>query len=746
MHQLVLKAQQWVNSTYSGVAGFQPVLEDGRTGWATVRALVRALQHELGIIPPSGTFSPVTLQALTAAWPAVDAGTPEPRIVKIVQCGLYCKGYNGSGISGTYDSTTSAGVKRLRTDMGVDGAFSRDGVVPKVFKALLTMDAHVLTAGGSRRIREIQQWLNATYVGRQDFFVIPCDGHFSRDVQKSLLRAIQFELGMSNAAATGRFGPATQAGLMSQAVLGAGAVDSGKRFVHLFQAAMTFNGWDVPFDGKYTTAVADSVAEFQEFARLLPGNGIAGYQTWASLLASNGDPARRGTACDCVTEITPARAGTLKAEGYGTVGRYLTNAPDATVNMKIQPGELAAITSAGLSVFPIYQPSARTRGYFSPEQGAEDALTALEAAREHGFARGTTIYFAVDFDALDSDVTEWIIPHYRALAAHMGHYGGDFRTGVYGSRKVCGRLAREGLTVSSFVSDMSTGFSGNLAPLPADWAFDQISTITVGTGPAGIEIGNDVASGRDAGQSSFEPPVTAGRQLDVRFDTSRRAELLDELVTCLASVDVGDMPLVWPNSTEHALDAVLRQDALITGLSQVYRMRKALIQTCVFWATRKITPEDALADLAVMAYYGYRAELRAWHESPPRRRAMTPAPTPPFPQKDDTPTGAAQILARTAIAARNHAIGTGLIAGEPLDPDDWQVMRSVWRRLREDAQHNVSTVPLLLIKDAHDASAGEDLLADDASRLCEVPSRCYGWGPEPARVYEVFEKYNARTR
>ncbi|MCW2877285.1 MAG: hypothetical protein JWQ95_1385 [Sphaerisporangium sp.] len=747
MDQLVLRAQQWVNSVYGNVAGYRPIPEDGRTGWATMRALVEALQHELGITPLSGTFGPATLQVLTAAWPVVDADTPSPNIVKIVQCGLYCKGYNGSGISGTYDSITGTSVTRLRTDMGVDGAFPAGGVVPKVFRALLTMDAYVLADGGSGRTREIQQWLNSAYVSRQDFFVIPCDGRFSRDLQRSLLRAIQFELGMESAAATGRFGPATQAGITSQAVLGPGAVDSETRFVRLFQAAMILNGWDVPFDGEYTTDMADTVAAFQEFARLLPGNGIAGYQTWAALLVSNGDPTRRGTACDCVTEITPARADTLKAEGYGTVGRYLTNSPNSSLNKRIQPGELDTIAFAGLSVFPIYQTGGHTPDYFSPEQGAEDALAALEAARDHGFVRGTTIYFAVDFDAVDGDVTGRIIPHFRRLAAHLKHYGGDFSAGVYGPRDVCGRLAREGLTVSSFVSDMSTGFRGNLGfPLPADWAFDQISTITVGTGPGSVEIDNDVASGRDPGQSLFVPPVTSAHPLDVRFDMSRRDELLDDLMTCMASMEVHEMPLIWPNSTEHSLDMVLRQDALITGLSRVYRMRKALIQSQVFWATRRITPEDALADLAVMAYYGYRAELEAWQASPPERRATTPPPTAPYPRKDDTSTGVGQIHARAAIAARNHAAGAGVIASEPLDPDDWQVIRSVWRRLREDPEYNISTVPLVLLTCADETGAGGDPLAYDASRLVDVMDRYSGNGSELAHIYEVFETYNASTR
>ncbi|MFC4590356.1 glycoside hydrolase domain-containing protein [Sphaerisporangium corydalis] len=751
---MVLRTQQWVNSVYEKVTGYQPVPEDGRTGWATVRALVRALQHELAVTPLSDTFGSATLDALTARSPVIGAGTANENLIKIVQGALYCKGYDGSGISGTYDLATGTAVAAVKTDMGVDGAFPAPGVVPKVLRALLTMDAYRQVKGGSARIREVQRWLNSAYAGRRDQPIVACDGRFSRDAQRALLLAIQYELGMDDDTATGRFGERTQAGIREQAVLGPGATDGEKRFVRLFQSAMIVNGWDLPLDGSCSPVVADTVLLFQQFARLLPANGIAGYQTWASLLVSHGDATRRGTACDCVTAITPERAGTLRAEGYTTVGRYLTNTPGTTFNKKIQPGELDAIAAAGLTAFPIFETGGRTSGYFSPEQGAEDALTALEAARGHGFARGTTIYFAVDFDAQVGDVTQRIIPYFRSLATRMKHYCDEYRPGVYGSRDVCGRLARDGLTVSSFVADLSSGFGGNLGfPLPDDWAFDQISTITVGSGSGGIEIDNDIASGRDAGQAAFAVPPRASAPLDTGFDMSRREALLEDLAAYLASIGMADKPLVWPNSTEASLDTVLRQDSLITGLSRVYRMRKALIQSPMFWETRRLTAEDALADLAVTAYYGYRAELEAWHELPPGERTTTPVPVPPFLQKDDASAGSGRIFARTAIAAHNHAVGAGLIEGEPLDPDDWHVMRDIRRRLRDDPEYTAGTMPQVIAMAASEAGVDADPLSYDTDGLSAVLARYHGtgeqaeqYGRELSGVYAVFEKYNATLR
>ncbi len=57
-------------------------------------------------------------------------------------------------------------------------------IIPKVFKGLLTMDAYVLLPGGTSAARTVQQWLNATYLARQNFFVMPCDGLYSRNTQR----------------------------------------------------------------------------------------------------------------------------------------------------------------------------------------------------------------------------------------------------------------------------------------------------------------------------------------------------------------------------------------------------------------------------------------------------------------------------------------------------------------------------------------------------------------------------------
>ena len=55
--------------------------------------------------------------------------------------------------------------------------------------------------------------------------------------------------------------------------------------------------------------------------------------------------------------------------------------------------------------------------------------------------------------------------------------------------------------MSSFVADMSTGYSGNLGyRMPTNWAFDQIKEYTIGSGSGAIAIDKNIASGRDPGR------------------------------------------------------------------------------------------------------------------------------------------------------------------------------------------------------------------------------------------------------
>ncbi|WEV27721.1 DUF1906 domain-containing protein [Streptomyces sp. 71268] len=744
----VRRAQRFLNTTYGDGAllGISKLDENGRTGWPMMYALTRALQFELGIKTLSNSFGQGTMSALQAKYPKLNASTvPSAIFCRIIQSALYCKGYDGGEIDGTYNSRVQSAVRELKSNMGVLETSPGGDLTPKVFKGLLNMDAYVTVSSGSDVIRSIQQWLNGRYVHRRDFFIIPCDGHHSRDVARSMLLAIQYELGMTDGTANGVFGPGTQEGLRGH-TLTSGSTGT---WASLFTAAMILNGRSVSF-GNFTSQVKAGVEQFQAFAKL-PVTGAGDFQTWASLLVSYGDQSRKGTACDGVTKITPARAQALKAAGYQYIGRYLLN--PSTTNLpekEIQPGELATIEKYGLRCFPIYQTWARSVDYYSPDQGVLDCLSAAYKAEEHGFKYGTRIYFAVDYDAVDEEVTAKVLPYFQSIRDRMDRLGSPFKIGIYGPRNVCTRAGEAGYTDASFVSDMSSGFSGNLGyRLPNDWAFDQIVTKTVGSGDGQIEIDNNIASGRDAGQGSFN--VAPSQKLDIGFNGSLLNALATEATQYMAAIGRGE-GLNSVYTRLRCLETIISLDDVITSTARRFRMRKALIQTTAFWEFCHYGKEDMTKDGAVGLYY--TGVLPDWAKDLPVIDAI-----------QDSSTGVAQIQGRTGILAWNNSIRDGLVDGQLLDPADVRPSTKadrykMWLRLLEDNAFNVRTVAHVHIWSADGKKGAEEetkirrpALDYSETEIYEVLRRYQG-PVEPAfsdaklrmPLYAIFEKYNRVIR
>lgn len=62
MDSQVLITQQWLNNNYGGYSDFPSVTEDGITGATTFKALVWALQLEIGVSTRDGIFGNDTLE------------------------------------------------------------------------------------------------------------------------------------------------------------------------------------------------------------------------------------------------------------------------------------------------------------------------------------------------------------------------------------------------------------------------------------------------------------------------------------------------------------------------------------------------------------------------------------------------------------------------------------------------------------------------------------------------------------
>lgn len=500
MDEMVLKTQQWLNSTYGGDSRYNIVDEDGATGWETIYGLTRAFQIELGISDTADAFGPTTKRLMNQQFPGgiiqqADGAAYESNVYGIIQGALWCKGYStgSSEITRHFYGGTGYGIRSLKADMGVSNANST--VTIDIMEALLSMKQYVLVSGGKSIIRSIQQAINAayqSYVG-----IIPCDGLYGREMNDALIKVLQAIEGFSPDEATGNFGQGTKSRCP---VLPDSSEPEATR---LLKYALCCNGYAVSELGSsWTTETTTKVKAFQtEYC--LEADGIVGLNTWMALLLSCGNPDRTAKGCDCATVLNADKAKALYRAGYRYVGRYLTGAigsGSSVVSKAMTKAELTAVFDAGLRVFAIYQDNDPVVSYYTEIQGEVDGVNAVRAARALGIPADSFIYFAVDCDMMDYQVTSNAIPYFRGIRKALRSADNLYRVGIYGSRNICTRVCQQNLAKSSFVADMSTGYSGNMGyPIPSNWAFDQFDEYVFTGASANFDLDKDAYSGRYSG-------------------------------------------------------------------------------------------------------------------------------------------------------------------------------------------------------------------------------------------------------
>lgn len=631
---MVLATQQWLNSTYGDFFNnynasncYTKVEENGKTGSATMKALVTALQIELHVsitADTAGSFGSLTMAAFNAL-PNLQKqpdGSSKTNLNKILQGALWCKGY-GIGVyqlTGNFYSGTENAVKNMQADAGI----TQDGIVTgKVMKSLLTTDAYVKLKSGNTTIRQLQQELNQKYSDVHSgntylFGIMPCDGIFSRATSKALIYHLQITEGLAPypTTANGNFGPTTKS---LCPIINTDTANAKTEYVRILQYALLWNGYDPGrFDGIYDANMKNAVNQFQEFCAL-PITGIIDTATWSSLFISYGDKARKGKALDCSTILDATKAQKLKSLGFGYVGRYLTGTVGGTTSKALTANEISTIFSVGLKIFPIYQDGGYTETYFSAEQGWLDAAKAVKAARNLKIPFNTVIYFAVDYDFTDEQVTSKIVPYFESIYHYFGELSDSnstinpgnstlkYKIGVYGSRNICKRVSNAGYAVSSFVSDMSSGFSGNIGySLPTNWAFDQFfnSSIDGSINPIyqqvlGFEIDTDIVSGRDKGfdhlqaeeysgfkivteninnyqtydsiiedtiatsESRYNTYIPTGQEDIKRLNDIKTRAIKTVLGGCVAGViPIGDVSADWFNNLPEYLQVLVQKDKM----------------------------------------------------------------------------------------------------------------------------------------------------------------------------------------
>ena len=494
---MLLKSQQWLNENFSSNSAFGSVPEDGTSRRATVNGCIRALQIRLGIVNTADNFGQGTESLFKSTYKngivqQEYPSTEEDKVYGIIQCALWTKGYSTGSSSITkhfYDGTGNA-VKALKRDLGISSDSST--VTLNVMKFLLSMKQSKKVSGGIDDIRTIQQRLNNRYEPYIGF--IPTDGSMTRETSKALIIALQITEDIDPSLATGNFGKTTKERLpVLPDTINSLSSEKKNEFVDLIRYSLCANGIQVSLDtSEWNTEVSDAIGEFQQLMKL-PYNKKADVNTWMSLFLSSGNPDRSSVASDTRFEMTSARIEYLKENGISIVGRYLTGD-----SKSLRPGEAQRLLNAGIRFFPIFQET-----YYSDDVtkynynlGVSDARKAISKARQYGIPAGNIIYFAIDFDPTQDQIDTYVVPYFQAIKENIGEYC----VGVYGTRNVCWNLIN--IAKASFVSDMSTGYSGNKGfKMPRNWNFDQFSEIK-GIGTTKWDLDKTAYSG-------LYPPVTS---------------------------------------------------------------------------------------------------------------------------------------------------------------------------------------------------------------------------------------------
>lgn len=146
--------------------------------------------------------------------------------------------------------------------------------------------------------------------------------------------------------------------------------------------------------------------------------------------------------------------------GVEFVARYYANSGAKVLSQ----GEARTLSQAGLQLVAVWEDGYPTKApYFSYAKGVDDASSAFHDALIVGQPIDSPIYFAVDYDATNSDISGPINDYFRGIAVGLAASSGGapvHPVGVYGSGAACSFLLARNLATVAWLS-MSPGFLGS---------------------------------------------------------------------------------------------------------------------------------------------------------------------------------------------------------------------------------------------------------------------------------------------
>jgi len=183
------------------------------------------------------------------------------------------------------------------------------------------------------------------------------------------------------------------------------------------------------------------------------------------------------------------QAQNIRNAGYDFVARYLSQ----STWKRITATEAGQLKGAGLGIVFVYEDAPTGADYFSYGRGQVDATRAAQQANALNAPSGTTIYFAVDYDASADDVTNAIIPYFQGAVSGMNSFvsaagNPQYRIGVYGSGATCMALSAAGLAPQGWLA-CAGAWRGHGSY--TSWSINQGLPTTI----VGMSADPDVANG-----------------------------------------------------------------------------------------------------------------------------------------------------------------------------------------------------------------------------------------------------------
>lgn len=196
--------------------------------------------------------------------------------------------------------------------------------------------------------------------------------------------------------------------------------------------------------------------------------------------ACDGAPSRpvvteapRGGLSTGIDLATDARDVSLELKGSRVdfVARYYRHPTSRWPTLTAE--EARTVSGMGKHLVAVFESHSHRADYFSYGSGYTDGMAAYRQAKTIGQPPGSAIYFAVDYNAPQSDIAGPVEQYFRGVHAGLAAAAGrkpEYRVGVYGSGAVCRHIKDRRLAEYAWLSG-STAWSGYGSF--AEWSIKQ---------------------------------------------------------------------------------------------------------------------------------------------------------------------------------------------------------------------------------------------------------------------------------